>query len=153
MTTSYVVLDSGILLATVQAERYTEHAKTLIRQLAEQEFEIAAPYLIRYEMVAVTRKWVHRGLATPVEATAALETLLGYPLELYFDEPLLHRAYDLASTYNQPSAYDAQYLAVAERLSCLFWTADERLFNSIHEHFSGIRWLGNIQLDDVDSHD
>ncbi len=40
-------------------------------------------------------------------------------------------------------AYDAQYMALAVRLDCEFWTADERLVNSTQEQFSRIRWLGN----------
>jgi len=37
---------------------------------------------------------------------------------------------------------DAQYLALAEQLSCEFWTADERMFNVMNAKFPGIRWLG-----------
>ena len=146
MGTSYVVLDSGILLATVQTEYYTEHAKTLLQQFTNEDIQIAAPHLIRYEIVAVARKWVYRQLATPEEAEAALDTLLRYPLALYFDEALLRRAYELARIHNQPSAYDAQYLALADRLSCPFWTADERLFNAIKDRFSDIHWLGSVEL-------
>jgi hypothetical protein len=58
-------LDSGILLATVQTEAYTQHAKTLLKRLGEQDIQFAAPTLLRYELVAVTRKGVYRELATP----------------------------------------------------------------------------------------
>lgn len=143
MPTSYAVLDSGILLATVQTEAYTQRAKALLKQLGEQDIQFAAPTLLRYELVAVTRKWVYRQLATPQEAQTALDTLLSYPVELVFDEVLLKRGYELATEHNRPTAYDAQYLAVAERLSCEFWTADERLFNAVKDRFPGIRWLGN----------
>jgi len=148
MPTSYAVLDSGILLATVQTEAYTQHAKTLLKRLSEQDIQFAAPNLLRYELVAVTRKWVYRELATPEDAETALDTLLSYPVELYFDEALLKRGYELATEHNRPTAYDAQYLAVAERLSCEFWSADERLFNAVKDRFTSIRWLGNVELDD-----
>ena len=148
MPTSYAVLDSGILLATVQTEAYTQHAKTLLKRLGEQNIQFAAPTLLRYELVAVTRKWVYRELATPEEAQTALDTLLSYPVELYFDEALLKRGYELATEHNRPTAYDAQYLAVAERLSCEFWSADERLFNAVKDRFTSICWLGNVELDD-----
>ena len=68
--------------------------------------------------------------------------MLNYPVELYFDEGLLRRGYELATAYNRPTAYDAQYLALAERLDCTFWTADERLFNAVKDQFTDIRWLG-----------
>jgi len=136
-------LDSGILLTTVQTERFTKRARELLRTLADQEgVEFAAPTLIRYELVAVTRKWVHRGLATPEAAQIILNTLLAYPITLFFDPALLQRGYELATMYNRPTAYDAQYLAVAERLSCDFWTADERLYNAVKDHFVHIHWIG-----------
>lgn len=142
MPTSYVVLDSGILLATVQTEQLTEHAKKLLRRLVNQSVQIAAPTLLRYELIAVTRKWVYRELTTSERAASALDILLSYPIELHFDEMLVRRGYELASKYNRPTAYDAQYLAVAERLVCDFWTADERLYNSIKDRVSNIYWLG-----------
>ena len=43
--------------------------------------------------------------------------------------------------------YDAQHLALAQWLSCEFWTADERMFNAIHNDFPNIHWLGNWQAD------
>ncbi len=144
---SYAVLDSGILLATVQAETYTEHARALLKSLNAQEIQIAAPTLLRYELVAVARKWVYRGLTTPEKAQNALDTLLNYPVEFYFDDVLLKRGYELATEYSRPTAYDAQYLAVAERLSCGFWTADERLFNAIKDKFPNVHWLGNFSMD------
>lgn len=55
----------------------------------------------------------------------------------------------LATEYNRPTAYDAQYLALAERLSCEFWTVDERLFNGVKDRFSAIRWLGEWQTTDL----
>lgn len=148
MPTSYAVLDSGILLATVQLEAHTPHAQALIKTLTAQDVKIAAPALLHYEMVAVSRKWVYRQLATPEAAQKALDTLLAHPVELHFDDALLKRGYELATEYNRPTAYDAQYLALAERLSCPLWTADERLFNAITGRFPDTHWLGGINLGD-----
>ena len=147
MPTSYAVLDSGILLATVQTEPYTEHAKTLINQFAQRETELIAPTLLFYELVAVARKWVYRELTTSEKAKAALDTLLRYPITTFVDDALLHRAYELATEYNRPTAYDAQYLALAERYQCEFWTADERLYNAVNGKFPQILWLGNVKLE------
>jgi predicted nucleic acid-binding protein len=92
MPTSYTVLDSGILLATVQTEIYTKQAESLVGQLAQQQVEMVAPVLLRYEFVAVARKWVYRQLTTPEKAKAALDTLLRYPVTTVNDEALLLRA-------------------------------------------------------------
>jgi predicted nucleic acid-binding protein len=45
---------------------------------------------------------------------------------------------------NRPTAYDAQYLALAERLACDFWTADERLFNAASQQLPYVKWVGNL---------
>jgi predicted nucleic acid-binding protein len=72
-----------------------------------------------------------------------LARLLVYPVEFHEDNDLLKEAYELAVRFNRPRAYDTQYLALAERLGCEFWTADQRLVNSTQGQFSRIRWLGN----------
>jgi predicted nucleic acid-binding protein len=147
MPTSYAVLDSGVLLATVQTELYTEHAKVLIGRLAQGEVQMIAPLLLRYELVSVARKWVYRELTTPDKAKTALDTLLRYPVSTVVDDGLLLRAYELASEYDRPTAYDAQYLAVSEHYQCDFWTADERLFNAVNRKFPRVYWLGNVKLE------
>jgi predicted nucleic acid-binding protein len=143
MPTSYAVLDAGILLATVQTEPLTEQAQALMKHLTRENVQATAPTLLHYELVAVARKWVYRGLTTPEQAQRALNTLLRYPIVLHFDEALLRRGYELAVEFDRPTAYDAQYLALSERLNCAFWTTDERLFNAASRGFPSMQWLGN----------
>lgn len=138
-----VVLDSGILIASVFLETLTPNAKHLLKRLQADDVTLHAPTLLRYESVAVVRKAVYQKRVTPDEGARIRDAMLSYPLTLHFDTALLKRGYELATEYNRPTAYDAQYLALAERLSCEFWTADERMFNAIKDRFSNIRWLGN----------
>jgi predicted nucleic acid-binding protein len=143
-------LDSGTLLATVPIvpiEILTEHAKALLAHLKKEQTQIIAPTLMRYELVAVTRKWVYRDLITPEEAQRALNTLLHYPIINMIDDDLLTRAYELAEQFNLPTAYDSQYLAVAERYQCDLWTTDERLFNAVNDGFPHIHWLGDWPIE------
>lgn len=79
MPTSYTVLDSGVLLATVQVESLTTYATALVNQLGEQGLQIVAPALLHYEFTAVIRKWVYRELTTPQHVESALNTLLHSP--------------------------------------------------------------------------
>jgi predicted nucleic acid-binding protein len=94
--------------------------------------------------VAVIRKQVYRGLLTPSDAVGARELLLSKSIHLMMDDVLLRRGYELATRFNRPTAYDAQYLAVAEYLQCEFWTADERLFNAVNRDLTWAKWLGNF---------
>ena len=143
---SEVVLDSGILIASVFLETLTPQAQQLLNQWRLDNTLLHAPTLLHYEVVAVARKAVYQQRVTARESLRARDRLLSYPVNLHFDEALLKRGYELATQYNRPTAYDAQYLALAERLACEFWTADERMFNAIRTEFSDIRWLGNWQV-------
>lgn len=54
--------------------------------------------------------------------------------------PDLHiRAWQLAVGFNQPRAYDAHYLAVAEREGCELWTTDRRLYNAVQPDLPWVR--------------
>lgn len=140
---SQVVLDSGIFIASAFPETLTVQAQELIAQLQRDQASLHAPSLLRYELVAVSRKAVYQQRVTAEEGLKACEKLLNYPLTLHFDDALLRRGYELATVYNRPTAYDSQYLALAERLFCDFWTTDERLFNAVKSGLSNIRWIGH----------
>lgn len=140
---SQVVLDSGIYIASVYPETLTAQAKGLLKQLQASQVVLHAPTLLRYELIAVSRKAVYQGRITTEEGRIARDQLLSYPVTLHFDDTLLKRGYEIAEEHNRPTAYDAQYLALAERLSCIFWTADERMFNAVNAKFANIRWLAD----------
>lgn len=140
---AWVVADSSLVLATVLVEPLTHLARSLWQAWETSAVDIAAPALIRYEWVSVIRKTVHQQRLTSPDATVARQVLNTYPITFMLDDSLLDRAYDLAITFQRPTAYDAQYLAVAERLQCDFWTADERLYNAVHRHLPWVKWLGN----------
>jgi len=143
MNKSYVVLDSGIFLATVTTETYTKQSDALIFDCITNHVEFVAPVLLRYELVAVTRKWVHRNFMSQSSALTARYKLEAYPINFVLDKALLDRAFDLATQYNLSTAYDSQYLAVAERYNCEFWTADEKLYRAIYQQNAHIRWVAN----------
>ena len=91
------------------------------------------------------RKVVYQQRITHEQGRGMLARLLMYPIEFHEDDALLKSAYELADQYNRPRANDAQYLALAQRLSCEFWTADERMFNAVEDKFTDIRWLGHLK--------
>jgi hypothetical protein len=80
--TSWVVADSGIFLATVLIEPYSANAKSLVAFWKSQNFQVAAPSLFHYEIVAVLRKHVYRGTITQQKADVNLEALLEIPVHL-----------------------------------------------------------------------
>ncbi len=139
-----VVVDSGIVLATVLEEAHSDRAKGLMEIWIEQNVQLAAPMLFRYEVVAVIRRALYQNRLTPQEAMRGRDVLLALPVRYYLDDELLKRAYELATHFNRSTAYDSQYRAVAERLGCECWTADERLLNAVGHELRWVKWLGHF---------
>jgi predicted nucleic acid-binding protein len=77
-----------------------------------------------------------------------LHSMLSANLTVHSNDRLLKRAYVLAEQYALPSAYESQYLALAEQLSCDFWTTDKCLFDAASCGFPNIHWVGDWQPDD-----
>jgi len=87
---------------------------------------------------------VVRGRLTQAAAEKGIDQIFSQAIMLHFDDALLRRAFEIATQLNRPTAYDSQYLAVAESLGCEFWTVDEKFYNAAHDRFSWVRWVGNI---------
>lgn len=84
--TSCVVSDSSIVIATVLDEINSEKAHALVETWQRQNLRVTAPLLFRYEVVAVVRKHVYRGLLTPEEGITACDRLLSYPIDFMMDK-------------------------------------------------------------------
>jgi predicted nucleic acid-binding protein len=139
-----VVIDANILIAFgLSAEPFHTQASQLLAALKNSETPLAAPRLFRSEITAVVRKVVFQQRIPHEQGREMLTRLLLYPVDFHDDDALLKSAYELAAKFNRPRAYDAQYLALAQRLSCEFWTADERMFNAVKDQFPNIHWLGH----------
>lgn len=65
------------------------------------------------------------------------------PILILYPDDLHQRAFEIALRFGQPQAYDAHYLALAEMLSCEFWTSDDRLYNTVRSQLPWVKWLGN----------
>lgn len=72
--------------------------------------------------------------------------MLEYPVQFFDSRTLVIQAFDLASAYNLPRAYDTLYAALASKLRCDFWTLDKVLVNSVQDHLPFVRWLGDFHL-------
>lgn len=142
--TSWVVADSSVFLATVIDDPHEESATALIAAWTSKNVSVAAPYLFRYEVMSVIRKHVARETLTANEGREALRGLLRHPIQFFANDELLERAYELANQHNRPAGYDAIYLALAERLGCEFWTADQKLVNALGSALSWVKWIGSF---------
>lgn len=106
---------------------------------------MVAPPLFRPEVTSTIRRWLHTGAIDHEFARQAVHRSLRLRIEIVHEfDALQMRAFDIATQLNQPRAYDAQYLALAEFRQCDFWTADERFANAARREFSNVRFIGEF---------
>ncbi|MFQ6099728.1 MAG: type II toxin-antitoxin system VapC family toxin [Anaerolineae bacterium] len=100
------------------------------------------------------RRWgeiVNRELIKPQEGDAVLREALETDVKLIYPDGLHRQAWEPATRFNCPTAYDAHYLALAEMFDCEFWTADRRLYNAVKEELHWVKYLGDFQPSDAPS--
>ena len=86
--------------------------------------DLVAPDLVDVETVAVLRKrWIPGDISRD-RFSVAIDDLEDLDLVRYPSLPLMRRAFELRDNV---TAYDAVYVALAERLDCPLVTADQRL--------------------------
>jgi predicted nucleic acid-binding protein len=137
-----VVVDASLATKWVVEESHSVEALSLLSQWSSHGTYVLAPIFLVFEIVNAIYKRVFRGQLTPEEARSALATMLRVNIRLNHNSGLHARALELASQFGRPSAYDAHYLALAEREGCELWTADERLWNAVKGQLSWVRWIG-----------
>ena len=117
------MIDASVLLALVLREPHAEAVSELLDRWDAEGVQLHAPLLTQYEVAsALTRRRVRDGLSAEdaSEALAIIEAL-----DVTFDlTPNNVRAVEIAVELERHSAYDAAYLALAERLSAEVWTLD-----------------------------
>jgi predicted nucleic acid-binding protein len=112
------------------------------RRWENDGIELVAPALFGYEVVNALYRYAAYGSVSADAVESALDTVLAMPLR-YHDHPQLHRrALRLASQLRLPAAYDAQYLALAELQGITFWTADQRLANTVRAVLPWVHLVG-----------
>ena len=93
--------------------------------------QLAAPDLLRIEVMSVIRRHTAGGALTQRQADSAIDDLLDLPIVVYPTAPLIRRGWELRRNV---TAYDACYVALAEALGCPLATSDQRLVNAPGSH-------------------
>lgn len=136
-----VCVDASFVLQLLVEAPLTQQAESLWVQWRQSEAELIASTLLYYELCNILHQHIRRNVLMPEEAQSALETAMAFEIKLYDDVALYRQAARLAHRLHLPAAYDAHYLALCERLNADFWTADKRLYNSVHEALSWVHLL------------
>jgi predicted nucleic acid-binding protein len=115
-----IVVDASVLTPGLL---YDDEPGDLIRRRLAGE-HLTAPSLVDLEVISSLRGFVRGGKATARRAELALRHLVLLPLERAEHSELAYRIWELRDNL---TAYDASYVALAERLDTVLLTADAAL--------------------------
>ena len=119
-----IVLDASTVVELLLA---TPAGDVVERHVTRPDQVVNVPHLMSVEVTHALRRLTRTGEVGELEARQALAVLPDLPVLRWPHEPLLGRAWDLRHSL---SAYDATYVALAERLGAVLLTADARLQRS-----------------------
>lgn len=113
----------------------TPRSAAIGRIVEDPEVDLHAPALCDVEVAAALRRALLAGRLGVERAEQAVEHYLDLPLSRHGHESLMAPALRLRENF---SAYDATYVALAERLEASLLSADDRLARATARH-TGIR--------------
>lgn len=135
-----VVIDANVAVALTIELPWSTQARARVAGWQGTRTSILVPVLWQYELISALRKARQAGLLAPDEVDRALTSLFSLGVQSIQPDLELHRqALRWADRLGQAVAYDAQYLALAERIGATFWTADRRLHDRSRE--CGAGWV------------
>lgn len=138
-----VVVDTSIVIKWVLYEPDSPFAQALLSEWINKEMEIRAPVLLGYEITNILYQKVRKGEITHAQAYKALTRALKSDLVLDSSTGtvLNLKAMEFADRFHLPAAYDAYFLALAERRGCELWTADTRMWRAVRGHLDWVHTL------------
>lgn len=100
---------------------------------------LIAPTLLLYEVVNGIYQYHKYAQLDASLFEKLIAAALALPIETVGDSDIHRRAAILSSQMQLPAAYDAHYLALAERAGVELWTADRHLATAARRH--GLEWV------------
>ncbi len=117
-----ICIDASVVVKLLVLEPDTSGVRAWFA--ANPDVALLAPAHMPAEVTTALRRKIVRGWLSEGEAISALRLLNRLGVDERSTQPLLQRAVGLASELEQPTVYDALYLALAEQEHCALLTAD-----------------------------
>ncbi len=118
---SLAVIDASVLAVFYAAD---DARHSLVAERLKAGDALFAPAHLDAEIVSALRGMARRSQVLDQAVPSALPHLAGFPIRRMPLPPLLERMWELR---NNVTAYDAAYIALAERLDAALITCDARL--------------------------
>ena len=130
--TDIAVVDASVAVKWLLPEPGRDEAAKLLDQFESEQIDLIAPPLIRIEVANTLSKRCRQHLLDRKIAEALFDSFeLRTPMLV---ERPLRRALRLSLDL-QISLWDSAYLALAMDYRTTLWTADRRLYRSVHRHY------------------
>ena len=152
-----VVLDSGVAAKWfLNDEPDTDLAEDILRALLADELEVHVPQLFLYEFANVLSKACRHGLSlsaptriTKEQAMRAISQLFRLPIHIAEPtEGASSAALEMSVDYHK-SHYDMTYVHLANKLDCVWCTADQKVLRETSPGFPTRRILMLASLRDA----
>ena len=119
-----IVVDANVPVILVSGDPRQEAAQDRIRQWLVASEEIHAPSLLPYEVANALTRLVASGALRADRIDRAWRTALSIPISYHPLAAEGDRVVSIALKLRRQTAYDAAYIALAERLGAEVWTFD-----------------------------
>ena len=141
-----LVVDASIAVWAILPVLQGKNADAARRfvEWGEEGATLVAPAWWAAECTTAIRRAVFAKVISDTRAHDAISDLFALEVQLTpVDAPLCEAALEWSSRLKQAKAYDAFYVALAHRLGCELWTADERLANAAAQaKLKSVHWVG-----------
>jgi predicted nucleic acid-binding protein len=139
------VLDASVALKwQFEDEEATSASTALLGDFIDGKIDLVSLTLFPYEIVNAINVAINRKRIEEAIGYRAITYLTSLGIELRSFDELIESTFTMARKYSL-SPYDCAYMALAEKEKCDFLTGDKRLFNSIKNYFSWVKWIGDYR--------
>ena len=138
-----VVVDASIALKWVVAEEGDGDARSLLQSWLAAGIQPVAPSWFICEIANILHRKALAGDLSFMDALDAYDDILAFTTILPESIADGRRSMHIAQQTAQRQSYDAQYLALAERLGAEYWTDDQRFVQAAAEAFPAVKRLGD----------
>jgi predicted nucleic acid-binding protein len=139
-----VCVDACVAVKWLVPESDSGIALHLLAGILAASTTIVVPPHMPVEVVNTIHRKAKREEITPAEAERALATFLALTINITIPDRLYESSLLLAQRFDRPTVYDTQYVALAQIAGCEFWTADQKLLNSLDGRLAFVRSLSSF---------
>ena len=133
-----MIVDASVILQAFFPDEAQEQAQALIREHVTGRVNLKAPGSLPYELANAVWQAERHGRISSDQADEIIQSMAGLQIEIL---PLEWAEMMPLARRFERSAYDAAYLALAEKLGEEFITGDERLYNAVKSHLNWVQWV------------